>query len=353
MSGRKAYISSSLSVDDTLIDCGHDLPIAPLLWPWLVPHFDDWGRSEGSTQTIKAKIFPLFELVTVADIEAAITLFVKHGLLLRYQSGGKIYLAVHPEKWFQDQTHIRASKRESDAESRYPRPQEHRDYWEKSGSENSNRDARACAQMRADARDSAQERDNARICTPSPSPSSLPPIHPSVGRGEETNDESSGGTSGAVAPLPRLGEGKVEDGGDTTQQNANSFSVKTSKQGSHRKSGKPPARIPFPEDFSLTEERRAEVLRICPGLDPEIFFEEFRDGATAKGCLYADWPAAWRTWLKNRAEWRRQATTSGERYGGGTPSGKGRYDGPPIETQTVPASQSRYRELTNKGREVK
>src|SRR5690606_19494742 len=84
-------------------------------------------------------------------------LYQKYGLLKLYEVDGKQYMAVDQEKWFKYQTHIRKEKREKDG-SKYPAPED-------------------CAQVRAGARDSANQRADRSNCIPSPSPS--PSLSPS------------------------------------------------------------------------------------------------------------------------------------------------------------------------------
>lgn len=58
--------------------------------------------------------------------------------------------------------------------------------------------------------------------------------------------------------------------------------------------------IPLPENFLLTDERRAVADRHgIPAARVAGVFEHFRDHHTAKGSAMKDWDAAWRTWCKN------------------------------------------------------
>lgn len=61
---------------------------------------------------------------------------------------------------------------------------------------------------------------------------------------------------------------------------------------------KSPVKIPFPENFQLTEELRQYALR--KGItDPAGEFEHFRDHHMRSRDLFFDWEAAWRTWVQN------------------------------------------------------
>ena len=81
---RKIFVSSDMSVDEALMAISEHTPLAPLLWPWLLTAFDDWGRSEASPLRIKAKVFPMFAAVTVQGITDAISCFSEHGLVEIY-----------------------------------------------------------------------------------------------------------------------------------------------------------------------------------------------------------------------------------------------------------------------------
>ena len=143
---RKVFVSSDMAHDEKLIEIAEAIPEAALLWPWFVTYFDDWGRAEAQPKRIKAQLFPMNNLVTPELIEQSLQLYADYGLIELYEVDGKRYMAVDPDKWFKYQTHIRKEKREND-ESRFPAP------------------------TREDARECAQERDEARDFTPSPSPS--------------------------------------------------------------------------------------------------------------------------------------------------------------------------------------
>lgn len=54
---------------------------------------------------------------------------------------------------------------------------------------------------------------------------------------------------------------------------------------------------PFPEGFVFNE--RAEEMAKGRGLNVHQEFAAFRDHHTAKGSLFRDWQAAFRTWLRN------------------------------------------------------
>jgi hypothetical protein len=55
-------------------------------------------------------------------------------------------------------------------------------------------------------------------------------------------------------------------------------------------------RVTWPDDFSLTDERR-QVALVC-GLDAAWEWNKFRDHARAHDARYANWDAAWRNWCR-------------------------------------------------------
>jgi hypothetical protein len=64
-----------------------------------------------------------------------------------------------------------------------------------------------------------------------------------------------------------------------------------------RDAQRPSRRATLPVDFTLTEARREKALAKAPGCDVELWFETFRAHHEAKGSLFKNWDAAWRTWI--------------------------------------------------------
>jgi hypothetical protein len=70
------------------------LPLrARLLWIGLWTHCDDEGRTKDDVKLIKARIWPL-DQVTLRDIEEDLVTLAVCGRIVRYQAGGKAYLAI-------------------------------------------------------------------------------------------------------------------------------------------------------------------------------------------------------------------------------------------------------------------
>jgi len=154
---RKVYIADSACVDDRLMQVADVNPTAALVWPWFLLSLDDWGRGTAHPRQLRARLFPENPAVTVEIIDEALHLYAAAGLVVLYEVDDRPFVAIPAEEWFGVQTHIRREKRTNDG-SRYPAPPDPA--------------ARTCAQSRADARSSPQ-------CCASPSPSTLPPFHPS------------------------------------------------------------------------------------------------------------------------------------------------------------------------------
>lgn len=162
---RKVYVSSDMAHDERLIEVAAESPEAALLWPWILTHFDDWGRAEANTLRMKAKLFPMNPLVTVDLLERTLALFASVGLIVLYEREGKRYMAIPSEKWYKYQTHIRRERRpgKDKLASDFPPPPD--DVQEVGGdSALPQEPPRTPAGMRGESR------------FPVPSPSTLPPF---------------------------------------------------------------------------------------------------------------------------------------------------------------------------------
>ena len=167
--GRKVFVSSEISIDDRLVDVAEHDTYAALMWPWFLTALDDWGRAEANPKRLKAAIFPAIS-IDEEVIAAAVRIYQRVGLLQVYESEGKLYMAVPRRRWFKWQTHIRSAKRVSDG-SRIPAPPEDYEAQIIEISQNASNQPSLFAQVRADARDSAQFAQGAPTLRPSPSPS--------------------------------------------------------------------------------------------------------------------------------------------------------------------------------------
>lgn len=167
---RKVYITNEMSTDERLLNVAEEDQLAALIWPWILTAFDDWGRSEAKPKELKAKIFPGNEMVSAETIDTALALYNKNGLLKLYKVDERLYMAIPKDKWFKYQTQIRREKRTKD-DSHFPAPPDD-----------------TFSQVRADAREYAQVREVSSKCIPSPS--TLPPFHPSPSINDDDDDDN-------------------------------------------------------------------------------------------------------------------------------------------------------------------
>jgi len=194
---RKRFITSDMSIDERIAEIAAQNPVAALMWPWFITGFDDWGRMEAAPIKIKLSIFPAFPY-TAKDIEEAINLYAKHGLVHKYEVDGKQYLAINPKKFYKYQTYIRSDKRETDGSSCPPPPNPPWDSEDNLQTADNSANGQTEDTLRTDARNCAQDSTDERNCIPSPSPSPSPSLSPSpTGDG---NIDSRPNPSGSDAP---------------------------------------------------------------------------------------------------------------------------------------------------------
>lgn len=90
---------------------------SPLLYTWLIPFADDFGRMEGDAVSIKAKIIPM-RPQDEKDIEKALSELVRADLIFLYFHQGERYLEIKNFDAFQTFKNDRTRKAE------YPVPSE-------------------------------------------------------------------------------------------------------------------------------------------------------------------------------------------------------------------------------------
>jgi hypothetical protein len=71
-----------------------------------------------------------------------------------------------------------------------------------------------------------------------------------------------------------------------------------------------------PAEFSVTPEMAAWARANTPQIDAATETENFLDHHRAKGSAFKDWPAAWRTWMRNAVRFQPRATQSAMNRGG-------------------------------------
>lgn len=86
-SGRilKTQISLSEQVNDLPLD-------AALLFTWMIPHADDFGRMCGSARKIKAQVVPMRDDFSAASVERCLLEMRAAQLIDRYEVSGELYI---------------------------------------------------------------------------------------------------------------------------------------------------------------------------------------------------------------------------------------------------------------------
>ncbi len=87
-------ISKSISVSKQVNGLSRD---AKLLFTWLIPHCDDFGRMTGDPDVIKAIVFPMDTDFTPGLIESCLTDIENMRLIIRYNVDGEQFLCF--PKW--------------------------------------------------------------------------------------------------------------------------------------------------------------------------------------------------------------------------------------------------------------
>lgn len=184
----KRSISSEMCTDERLAEVASEMPLAAVLWPWILLLLDDWGRAEFRPMKAKLALFPGCQLVSADILEQSIDTFTKHGLLAKYEVDGKTFIALHPRKWIKFQTYLVGTKRANHASPLPGNPawteEECQETWMLMTMKGERSKVSRCQLTSAD--DSRQE----AVSVPSPSPSPLKsPLTPHEGGGEGDADE--------------------------------------------------------------------------------------------------------------------------------------------------------------------
>lgn len=67
---------------------------ASLIYTWMQPHTDDYGRLEGDALSLKAKVVPMRPDITEKEIEEDLNSMVKNNLIIRYEVDGERYIEI-------------------------------------------------------------------------------------------------------------------------------------------------------------------------------------------------------------------------------------------------------------------
>jgi DnaD/phage-associated family protein len=159
---RKRYITTDISlsgkVEELARRCGE---YAVLLFTWLVPHADDWGRMEGDADKVFFTVTPRFSFLgrTPNDAAQALEVMDEIELLQWYEVDGNRYIQLNLDTFYELQTYIPREKREQD-KSAFPPPTDR----ERGTATQSSTECYSIAQSGTVSQELAQN-------TPSPSPS--------------------------------------------------------------------------------------------------------------------------------------------------------------------------------------
>jgi hypothetical protein len=121
----KRMSSTDLSLSESLADCSE---FAQLLFLYMIPHQDDWGRLVGNPGRVKAKVMPLCRR-PAATFEKAIIELAEHSLICWYGDDGERYIAFKPESCEEYQQGIHKTAVERGRKSKFPPPADPRFRW--------------------------------------------------------------------------------------------------------------------------------------------------------------------------------------------------------------------------------
>src|SRR5690606_15955807 len=109
----RRMISKSISISERVNSMSL---FARLLYTWMIPHTDDFGRMTGSPMKVKALVVPMAD-ETKEDVERALTEMVEQDLIDWYVVDGKQYIQIKNFDKHQTGLHKRTK-------SQYPAPEE-------------------------------------------------------------------------------------------------------------------------------------------------------------------------------------------------------------------------------------
>lgn len=119
--GRKRSISTDISTDHRVALLAQKAgPLGVLLFTWLIPHADDWGRFIADPVEVKLTVLPAFD-VTPEEVDSALKAMAEVGLIILYEVDGKRYLSFKRNSFYKYQNYIPVNKRKTD-NSQYPPP---------------------------------------------------------------------------------------------------------------------------------------------------------------------------------------------------------------------------------------
>lgn len=108
----RRMISKSISVSERVNGLSDTFHM--LLFTWMVPHADDFGRLFGSPMKVKALVVPMLDK-TIKDVEEALSSLHQEGLIQWYEVGGDQFIQI--DKFDRHQTGLHKRTK-----SKFPEP---------------------------------------------------------------------------------------------------------------------------------------------------------------------------------------------------------------------------------------
>lgn len=110
---RARLIYSTVSTSERISNLGFK---GALLFTWFLAHCDDQGRYCGTSRKVKYEVVPLFDDITVEDVETSLKAMDEADLIIRYSEFRRDYIQV--TDWWEFNAKLRYT-----AKSRHPPPE--------------------------------------------------------------------------------------------------------------------------------------------------------------------------------------------------------------------------------------
>lgn len=108
-----------------------------------------------------------------------------------------------------------------------------------------------------------------------------------------------GGNPNLVNQIPNQNASKTQAKRKQNSTPSSSSSISLKEKDKTNVLSKKKTLISLPDDFTLSDKMREWAAENTPSANIELETENFLDHHAAKGSKFADWTAAWRTWMRN------------------------------------------------------
>jgi hypothetical protein len=105
----KRMISKSISISEK-VNIGLSDIFHMLLYTWMIPHSDDWGRLSGSPAKVKALICPMLDK-SIKEVEIALREMHEMELIIWYEVDGHKYIQINNFEEHQSGLHKRTTSK--------------------------------------------------------------------------------------------------------------------------------------------------------------------------------------------------------------------------------------------------